>query len=104
MRLKLETLYQSVWQLFGFQHTEAIADRDDYRAKMEKRLGSGVALDIQRHVDAAMKRIQIDAVDPTVMTRREFYELLALEQSVREIAHQIDATAAIDGLGSEPSP
>ena len=101
MRLKLETLYDSVWQLFGSQHAEVVADRDDYRAKMKKRLGQD-ALKIQRHVDAALGRIQID-VNPAVMSRREFFELLALEKTVQEVKDQIDANAVFldtDGLVS----
>ena len=101
MKLTIKTLHQSVWQLFGFQHAEAIADRDDYRAKMEKRLGSETASQIQDHVDAAMGRIHTDTVNPTVMRRREFCELLALEQTIEEIADRIDANAVFfdtDGL------
>ena len=92
MKLTIKTLHQSVWHLFGFQHAEAIADRDDYRAKLRLRLGPEIASQIQRHVDAAMKRIQI-VVDPAIMSRREFYELLALEQTIDEVRQRIDATA-----------
>ena len=100
MRLTLKKLQDSVWQIFGFQHAEAIADRDNYRAKMEKRLGSKTASQIQEHVDAALGRSQID-VNPAVMSRREFFELLALEKTVQEVKDQIDANAVFvdtDGL------
>jgi len=92
MKLTIKKLQDSVWQLFGFQYNQAVTDRDDYRAKMKKRLGSETASQIQDHVDAVLGRSQID-VDPDIMSRREFYELLALEQSIREIADRIDATA-----------
>ena len=92
MKLIIKKLHNSVWQLFGCQHGQAIADRNDYRAKIEERLGSETASEIQDHVDAAMGRIQI-GVDPAIMSRREFYELLALEQTIDEVRQRIDATA-----------
>ena len=100
MRLTIKKLHNTTWQIFGFQHAEAVADRDSYRAKMELRLGSETASQIERHVDAALERIQTD-FNPAVMTRREFYELLALEQTVQEIKERIDAHAVLsdkDGL------
>ena len=99
MKLTINKLQDSVWQLFGCQHGQAIADRDDYRAKMERRLGSKTASDIEDHVDAALGRSQID-VDPDIMTRREFYELLALEQTIDEVRQRIDATAVFVDTGS----
>jgi len=98
-RLTIKKLHDATWRIFGFQHTEAIADRDDYRAKLRLRLGSETASQIERHVDAALGRSQID-VDPDIMTRREFYELLALEQSIREIADRISAHAVFVDTGS----
>jgi len=100
-KLTIKNLHDSVWQIFGFQYDEAVADRDDYRAKLRLRLGSGIASQIQDHVDAAMKRIQIDAVDLDIMTMRQCYELLALEKTVQEVKERIDANAVFvdtDGL------
>ena len=77
-----------------------MADRDVYRAKLRLRLGSEAASQIERHVDAALGGSQID-VDPAIMTRRETYELLALEHTIEEIADRIDANAVFfdtDGL------
>jgi hypothetical protein len=100
MKLTIKKLQDSVWQIFGFQHAEAVADRDNYRTKIEKRLGSETASQIERHVDAALGRSQIDA-DPDIMTMRQFYELLALEQTIDEVRQRIDANAVFidtDGL------
>ena len=100
MKLLIKKLHDATWRIFGLQHTEAIADRDNYRAKLKLRLGREIASQIQDHVDAALGRIQAD-VDPDIMTMRQFYELLALEKTVQEVKDQIDATAVFldtDGL------
>ena len=96
MRLIIKKLHDASWRLFGFQHTEAIANRDDYRARMELRLGHNTASQIQDHVDAALGRSQID-VDPDIMTMRQFYELMALEMAIQEIKERIDANAVFVG-------
>ena len=100
MKLLIKKLYDASWQLFGFQFEAAVAERDHFQSEMKTNLGSETASQIKRHVDAAIGRIQTD-VNPAIMTRREFYELLALEQTIEEIADRIDANAVFfdtDGL------
>ena len=64
---------------------------------MRLRLGQEMASEIERHVDVALGRIQADAPpNPIIMTKREFYELLALEQQVEEIERRINAVADSD--------
>ena len=86
-------LGNAAWKIFGFQFDAAVAERDDLLATIERRLGQEVASQIQRHVNIAVGKIQADAQpNPAVMKLPEFYELLALELAIKEIADRIDAT------------
>ena len=96
--LKIETLFDAAWTIFGFQCNELVADRDRFRAEIERRLGLEVASDIQRHVDGALGRIQIDSVNPEIIVRREFIELVALEKALEEVQRRIDANAVFYDL------
>ena len=91
--LTIEKLHDAAWTVFGFQYEESIHDRDHFRAGLKRRLGSETASEVQRHVDAALGRNQIDTVNPKIKTRREFFELLALELAAEEIADKIEANA-----------
>ena len=67
-KLLIETLYRSVWSIFGFQHQAAVEEQKRFRSDIEKRLGQDSALKIQRHVDVALGRIQADEVpNPAIM-------------------------------------
>ena len=99
-QLKIETLFNAAWEVFGFQHAQVVADRDDFQAGIERRLGQDVAAQIQLHVDSAMGRGQTDTVNPTIMAMRETYELLALEQTIDEVRQRIDANAVFVDPGS----
>ena len=98
--LRIESLYESAWKVFGFQHDQVVADRDDFQAGIERRLGQDVAAQIQLHVDSAIGRSQMDTVNPTIMAMRETYELLALEQTIDEVRQRIDANAVFVDPGS----
>jgi hypothetical protein len=94
-KLLIKTLYRSVWKLFGFQHQAAVEEQERFRSDIEKRLGQDTALKIQRHVDVALGRNQAeDLPNPAVMAIPEFFDLLAAEMSVQEIADRISANAA----------
>jgi hypothetical protein len=84
----------SVWKIFGFQYNEAVADRDRLRTKIRRRLGSETISEIQFHVDIALGRLKAHGLpNPQIMAMREFYELLAMELAVQEIASRIQAAA-----------
>jgi hypothetical protein len=92
--LRIQSLYQAAWTVFGFQHDEAVADRDSLLAEIEESLGQETALAIRQHVDVALGRIQADDVpNPAVMAMSEFFDLLAAEMAVQEIADRISANA-----------
>ena len=92
--LRIQSLYQAAWTVFGFQHEEALADRDSLLAEIEESLGQETALAIRQHVDVALGRIQADDVpNPAVMAMPEFFDLLAAEMAVQEIADRISANA-----------
>jgi hypothetical protein len=55
--LRIDTLYEGGWKLFGFQHQQLIADRDRYVARLQRRLGSEMAEKIAQHVDASLGRL-----------------------------------------------
>ena len=100
-----KTLHLSdAWKIFGFQHTEALAERDHYRAKMRLRLGQEMASEIERHVEVALGRLQSDVgPNPIIMAKREFYELLALEKTIDEIERRINAVVVdSDQAAREP--
>jgi hypothetical protein len=102
-KLRIESLHNAVWKIFGFQHDQAVADRDRLRTTIEHRLGHEKASEVQRYVDVALGRVQAgDLPNPQVVKMREFYELLAAEMAVREIADRIEANAVFvdpdDGL------
>jgi hypothetical protein len=94
-RLRIETLYDGAWKIFGFQYDQLIRDRDRFLARLERRLGHGVTAEIQRHVEAALgRRLPCpDMPKPEIMTKREYYDLLAIESSIEEIEQRIDSTA-----------
>ena len=100
--LKIKSLYESCWKLFGFQHKQLVAERDEFRAEIGHRLGQKTALEIQRHVDISLGRLLAcpDLPNPKVMILREFYELLALERAAEEIERRIDANAVFVDPGS----
>ena len=93
VKLQIKKLYDGVWKIFGFQWDEAVADRDHFRATIERRLGTEVSSQIQSHVHATMGRIKVEIVNPSIMVKREYYELLALELALQEIEHRIEANA-----------
>jgi hypothetical protein len=87
----------------GFQYDEALADRDELLTEIKESLGPKVASDIQRHVDVALGRIQADDVPtPQIVSRPEFFDVLAAEMAVQEVAERISANAVFydhdDGL------
>lgn len=101
VKLRIKKLYDAAWNVFRFQYNLAVADRDDYQSRMKHRLDQKVASEIQLHVDAAIGRIQVDGLpNPQIMTKREFYELLALEKTIEEIADRIEANAKFSESGS----
>jgi hypothetical protein len=90
-KLRIQSSYQAAWTVFDFQHEEAVADRDSLLTEIEERFGHKVASDIQRHVDVALGRIQADeGPNPAIMAMSEFFDLLAVELSVREVAERIE--------------
>jgi hypothetical protein len=102
-QLCIESLYRAAWTVFSFQHDEALADRDELLTEIEESLGPNVASDIQRHVGVALGRIQADETpNPAVTAMSEFFDLLAAEMAVQEIADRISANAVFidsdDGL------
>jgi len=100
-KLHIMKLYDAAWKVFRFQWDEAVTARDDYKTRMKQRLGYETASDIQRHVDLALERLQANNVpNPRIMTMREFYELLALEKVLEEIACRIEANAKFSDPGS----
>lgn len=85
-------LRNAAWKVFGFQHAEAVADRDQYLAALQRRLGSEVASEVKHHVDVALGRLPaVSQPNPAIMKMPEFYDLLAAEMAVRDIADRIDA-------------
>ena len=94
--LHIKALHDATWQLFGFQFEAAVADRDNYRARIERRLGQDVAAQIQLHVDVSLGRrlnISSDVPNPKIMLMREYYELLGFEMAIQEIERRINANA-----------
>ena len=55
--LRIQTLYQAAWKVFGFQYDLAVADRDSLLAEIGESLGPTVASDIQCDCDAALQEI-----------------------------------------------
>ena len=104
-KLRIKKLHDGVWKIFGFQFNQAVADRDCLKSEIEKRLGSETASDIQLHVDLALERLQADAVpNPLIMSKSEFFDLLAAEMKIQEIADRIDANALfVDSNGLLPT-
>ena len=103
VKLCIESLYRAAWTAFSFQHDLAVADRCELLTEFEERLGQEMASEIQRHVGVALGRIQADeGPNPAIMAMPEFYELLAAEMTVREVADRISANAIFvdsdDGL------
>ncbi len=93
-KLCIETLHRSVWKIFGFQHEEAVADREFLLTEIGQNLGPKMASEIQHHVDVALGRIQADeGPNPHVTAMPEFFDLLAAEMAVREVADRISANA-----------
>ena len=95
-QLKIETLFNAAWRVFGFQHDQFVADRDDFRAQIERRLGQDVASQIQLHVDVSLGRrlnISSDVPNPKIMLMREYYELLDFEKAIQEMERRINANA-----------
>ena len=95
-QLKIETLFNAAWKVFGFQHAQFVADRDDFRAQIERRLGQKVASQIQLQVDVSLGRrlnISSDVPNPKIMLMREYYELLGFEMAIQEIERRINANA-----------
>jgi hypothetical protein len=85
-------LRNAAWMVFGFQYDEAAGNRDHLRAESEKRLGSEVASQVKHHVDVALGRLPaISQPNSAIMKMPEFYDLLAAEMAVQEIADKIDA-------------
>ena len=94
--LRIKALHDdATWQLFGFQFEAAVADRDNYRARIERRLGQDVAAKIKLHVDVSLGRrlnISSDVPNPKIMLMREYYELLGFEMAI-QIERRINANA-----------
>ena len=91
-RIKNVNLRNAAWVAFGSQYDEAVADREELRAEIEKRLGSAVASQIEHHVDVALGRLPaVIEPNPAIMRSPEFYDLLASELAVLEIADRIEA-------------
>jgi predicted lipid carrier protein YhbT len=88
-----------VWKVFGFLHKQAIADRDRLKSEIEERFGSETASEIQFYVDVALGRLQAYALpNPKIIAMREFYELMAAEMTVQDVAGRIEAAAVfLDG-------
>ena len=96
IEFRIESLYDSAWKVFGFQYDQFVADRDAFRAGIERRLGHDVAAQIQLHVDVSLGRrlnTSSDVPNPKIMIIREYYELLALEEALKEIERRISANA-----------
>jgi hypothetical protein len=93
--LCIRKLYDAAWTVFGFQYyDEAVADRDELLTEIEESLGQETASKIRCQVDVALGRIQADELpSPTITAMPEFYELLAAEMTVREVAERISANA-----------
>ena len=93
--LRITSLYNSCWKLFGFQFAQLVADRDQYVAKLQHRLGHDMASEIQTAVDISLGRILAipDLRDPEIMTMREFYDLWAKEKTLEDIERRIDSNA-----------
>ena len=90
--LTIQSLYDARWQSYGPDYLTTIATREHFRTGIKRRLGQETASEIQRHVDAALGRIQADDVpNPQIMKLREFYDLLALEMAVQELECRIKA-------------
>jgi hypothetical protein len=93
-KLRIQTLYQAAWKVFGFQYEEALADRNSLLTEIEESLGQETASEIQRHVGVALGRIQADELpSPAIMAMSEFFDLLAAEMAVQEVAERISANA-----------
>ena len=91
-RNKSDFLRNAAWVAFGDQHAEAVGDREQLRAEIERRLGSAVASQIEHYVDVALGRLPaVCKPNPAVMRSPEFYDLLASELAVLEIADRIEA-------------
>ena len=102
-QLKIETLFSAAWKVFGFQHAQFVADRDDFRAQIERRLGQDVASQIQLHVDVSLGRrlnISSDVPNPKIMLMREYYELLGFEKAIQEIERRIESNAVFYDPGT----
>ena len=54
--LRITSLYDSCWKLFGFQYEQCVADRDRYMAKLQRSLGHEMAEEIRQHVDISLGR------------------------------------------------
>lgn len=82
-------------RIFGFQHSEALDERDCFRARMRLCVGSAMASEVEQHVAVALGRVQSDdPPNPIIMKMRAFYELLALEETIDEIERRINAVVA----------
>ena len=83
----------AAWKIFGFQYQEAIIERDNFLKKIERCLGLRTASKVRHHVDVAIRRSRADAQpNPAIVKLPEFFELLALEMAIQEIADRIEAT------------
>jgi hypothetical protein len=102
-RLKIETLFNAAWTIFGFQHSQFVADRDRFRDQIERRLGQEVASQIRLHVAVSMGQVLNvfpDVPNPRIMVLREYYELLALERGIDEIERLIESNSVFCDPGS----
>ncbi len=93
--LRIDTLLDGAWRLFGFQYEQLVADRDRYLAKLQRSLGHEMAEEIRQHVDVSCGRLLPlpEFRDPAVMSMKEFVELLAMERSLLDIERQINVNA-----------
>jgi hypothetical protein len=99
--LCIKQLYDAAWKVFQFQHDLAVADRDCLKSEIEKRLGSEMVSEIQSHIEVALGRLQSDDVpNPLIMSKSEFFDLLAAEMEIQEIADRIEANAKFSDPGS----
>lgn len=93
--LRIDTLYDGAWRLFGFQFDQLVADRDQYLARLQHRLGHEMAEEIRQHVDISLGRTLAipDRRNPEILTMREFDDLWQKEKTIEEVERRIEANA-----------
>jgi hypothetical protein len=93
--LRIDTLYEGAWKLFGFQYEQLTSDRDRYVGRLQRRLGPEMAEAICQQVDMSLLRALplADRRDPDIMTSPEYFELLGMEKTLADIERCVEANA-----------